>query len=279
MNAVVTISIGRQSFWPVTLPAMERYAGRVNARFVNLTKRVEKYNGVAVAFHKFEIFHLLDQFERVLYIDSDILVRGSCPDLFKMVPESKVAARLENKFPAGAKPFKMLQAIDLYSPGLACDRGIVWMNTGVILASRSHKDLFRLPENMVEAEAGKGEQPLLNLLLYKNKYDFQELDYRFNYSVSNFVTKKNPCRVEDAFMFHATGYAGAERMRLAHIQRVDALWRLRDLAGPLLPENWGRVLAGYGRLILAWLKIGAYSASPARLRALLAKRVADGKKT
>ena len=83
MLAVVTVAIGAEfrEIAALTHPFMEGYASRIGADFVSLHRQAEN-----PYLEKLRLGDYLGLYERVLFLDTDVIVRLDCPDLFQLVP-------------------------------------------------------------------------------------------------------------------------------------------------------------------------------------------------
>jgi len=68
----------------VTHPTMQRYADRIGAEFVVIED--QKVSSLPY-FEKFRIRELLNEFVRVIFLDTVIIVRFDCPSPFSIVSE------------------------------------------------------------------------------------------------------------------------------------------------------------------------------------------------
>lgn len=86
MNAIAIINTNR--YWPGNARAsVFDAADRWNAKVVEFTD----IPAASVFREKFRIHRRLAEYERVLYLDADILVRSDCPDPFEIVPPNQFA--------------------------------------------------------------------------------------------------------------------------------------------------------------------------------------------
>ena len=73
---------------------------RRSADFVLLNKRVYSHPH----YDKWQIYDLIADYDRVLFLDADVIIRPDCPDLFAMVPTECFAGENElQSFPDQAK--------------------------------------------------------------------------------------------------------------------------------------------------------------------------------
>lgn len=85
---VITIATGSsQRILAETAGPMKRYAERCGADFIAITNGTQAWPLA----EKFRIAHYARHYERVLFLDADVFVRGSSPDIFEEVPAGRVA--------------------------------------------------------------------------------------------------------------------------------------------------------------------------------------------
>src|SRR5262245_29050786 len=88
-RAIVTIAccVEHEEMARYSHPTFRAYAARLGCDFIAWND----YSGHTLpAFKKLDLSSLLDQYERVLYLDNDILVRDDAPDIFALVPEDRL---------------------------------------------------------------------------------------------------------------------------------------------------------------------------------------------
>ena len=161
MNALLTISVGEkyQKMAEVTHPSLERYAERIGAQFVV----IDEYSSSTPHFEKFQIYNMLNKYNRIIYLDTDIIVREDCPNLFEVVPYDKLGVFNEGAFIDRTMP--MVEVAKQYK--ISIDKwNRQYYNTGVMVLSRVHKFLFKPPEVEI---SNFFEQSYLNLNIIKSK--------------------------------------------------------------------------------------------------------------
>lgn len=176
--AIVTLCVGPlyKMIGDISHPLMQAYADRIGAAFI-----VGKdFGSHAVgAYMKLEMMHeLLKEYDRVAFLDSDILIRADAPNIFDIVPhdslglfdEGSVIERSQAWADIFAKlgfPVNPMQGLD----------GPVYYNTGVLVASRQHRGFFIPAAIEVDSFA---EQSFFNMRLWDRKAKVFNLPYRFN---------------------------------------------------------------------------------------------------
>ena len=194
---IVTITIGEQykQIAKLTHPTIKEYADRIKADFIVLSDEDRNLPH----WKKFKIFDLLKEYDRVLYLDTDLIIRGDCPNLFEIVPEKKIGLFNEGRF--SNRVGSMQEACKAYEEDLPRWDG-TYYNTGVMVVSRYHRSLFKTPEKIIDL--GMYEQPYLNLRIIKDDYKVHELEYKFNR-----MTILDPLTGEPRHASYIIHYAGA----------------------------------------------------------------------
>jgi hypothetical protein len=173
--ALLTLTIGDhyQNLSKITYPTLKRYAEKIGADFIPITE--QKISQTTPHWEKFQILDYLNKYERIIYVDTDILIRKNCPNLFEIVPESKLGIYNECPFVPG-RDYAILKASEDYG-----SKDFKWdgkyYNTGVMVISRCHRSLFRKPEKEI---SNFYEQSYLNLQIQSLKVPVFEIDYKFN---------------------------------------------------------------------------------------------------
>ena len=187
-RAVVTVNIGEKynRICKLTHSTIEAYAKRIKAEFIVISQN----NGSDSAhWAKFQLLTLLGKYDRIIYVDSDLIIRDDCPDLFNLVPSNKLGIFEEGKFISRSEYINAgMQNYDMYF-----DWKGQYFNTGVMVLSRQHRYLFREPPTRAKENRSfifgsmqytfLGEQTYLNLVMQQEmdiEKDFFCLLYKFN---------------------------------------------------------------------------------------------------
>jgi hypothetical protein len=171
--AVVTIACGEdyRKIARLTHPTLKKYADRIGADFIS----IEKSDRSSPHWMKFELYNLLDLYQRVIYLDTDLLVREDCPNLLEIVSAEKIGLFNEAPFVEG-RGESLRQAAIEYSL-MVPDWDGAYYNTGVMVLSRCHQYLFRHPGKEVQ---NFFEQSYINLMIAVTKTPIHKLSFRFN---------------------------------------------------------------------------------------------------
>lgn len=199
-QAVVTISIGERfaKMAKVTHKTLKAYADKIGAEFIVLDK-ADNYPH----WQKMRLYDLLIQYNRIIYLDIDIIIREDCPNLFELIPETKLGIFNEGRFMS--REDSLIEACKAYDKKIPKDYDGTYYNTGVMVVSRKHRELFKRPH--IIHNLGMFEQGYLNmkiLLDFDIKKDVEELDYKFNRMTG--LDKHCGIHRLDSYIVH---YAGA----------------------------------------------------------------------
>ena len=132
--AVVTIVLGEKYFRisQISHKSIKNYADKIGAEFIVL----DNPQGLP-HWQKMEIYRLLNTYDRIIYFDTDLIIRDDCPNLFEIVPDDKLGAFNEGKFDPRGESLK--EAIFAYKEDVK-DWDGTYYNTGVMVISRKQKE-------------------------------------------------------------------------------------------------------------------------------------------
>ncbi len=167
---VLTIATGDlfSEIKKLTHPTIKKYANKIDADFIVIEEtKISDPN-----WEKTQVYTLLNKYKRIILLDSDIIIRNDCPNLFDIVPEEKLGAFNEKKYFTNSEKNK-LEAIK-YKINISKITND-YFNTGVMVISRKHKPLFK----PVTIQQGSFND-YFNVLIQRDKIKVHELEYKFN---------------------------------------------------------------------------------------------------
>lgn len=146
-RALVTMSIGDPAGFADAHGIFRRYCRRYGLEFVVIRERKIRYSPFlfrrrfALHLEKFQIFDLLGVFDRILYLDSDVLLLPHCPDVLAGVPAEEIGCVHEDVGPEAWKRHEeMMKAQRRLGPLPNWSGG--FFNAGMLAISRVHRELF-----------------------------------------------------------------------------------------------------------------------------------------
>lgn len=163
----------------LTHPIIKSYADYCGADFKIISGPPDephpKYH-----YRLFKLYDLFDEYERILHLDTDILIRNCCPNLFDIVPYDKIGTILEDKGSRKENRRSTIRQIQEEREDIGWEKN--YTNCGCILFSKNHRELFNpklhkypLWEKNGTAEAEMGYR------IHMLGFDIHELDYKFNH--------------------------------------------------------------------------------------------------
>lgn len=174
-KAVVTLVVGEdyEKIAKITHPSIKKYAKKIGADFIILNGKYKTRR-----WNKFEIYNLFKKYNRIIYTDTDLVIRDDCPDLFEIVPEQNIGLFEESKFSPLCQQY-IADGQRVYGEEIDWDGK--YYNTGVMVISRYHRELFIKPsKSVIEERHFRGEQTYLNLRLQTSEVEITNLHYKFN---------------------------------------------------------------------------------------------------
>jgi hypothetical protein len=197
-NAIVTAVFGQEyaRISEVSMPTLEAWAKRSDAELVLLNRRMWPH--FHIHWEKFQLGQLLKKYDRLCWIDNDVVVNPNAPSIFKAVDPLKFGAFDEGKVFTD-RMGQLVDEADSYGIPIR-DRGYVYFNAGVMVVGQQHSGIFIFPE---EPKSGPMcEQTYTNLQVMRLGFPFQDLTSRWNGLHS--IHRKGNRR--DLWTVHYAGY-------------------------------------------------------------------------
>jgi ADP-heptose:LPS heptosyltransferase len=145
-------------------------------------------------FEKVKVIDFFRSYHRILLLDSFLIIREDAPDMFQVVPKEKLGVFNEGKYVNKLVEFKNL--LDAHKISTEKWKG-EYYDTGVVIASRIHKDLFDVQGRDFSFE------DYFNLKIYTEKPTIHELSYRHNHI--HYVDAVHGMPRHSSFVIHYKG--------------------------------------------------------------------------
>lgn len=181
----------------ITHPVLKKYAKKCNAEF----EIISETKGIHPHYRILQLHDLFKEYDRILCIDSDVLILKKCPDLFNLVPAHKVASIFEDKGSRQKDRRERIAKIQKERGDIGWTEG--YINSGVILFSKMHRDLFDIPEEELYLDLGY-DDVLLSYRMFQRGYELYELPCEWNF-MSMFTESWSNKKKLDAFIIHYAG--------------------------------------------------------------------------
>jgi hypothetical protein len=221
----------------LTHPQMEAYAKRVGADFRVVEVPAERSG--ACCWEKYQIVRLLRDYERVLYVDTDVFIKDGAEDIFAAVPADRFGAF--NEIPNMTAFLNMiyqafLREIGVHGKDAEPFLRAPYFNAGVMLASRGHEKAFLYPGHPAAYEHDwdyYGDQSTMNFNVERFKVPWFDITAKFNLMMGNESVKLNDSvPLRECSFFH---FAGAFKQSIIGDKGTRALAeaRIADLKARL----------------------------------------------
>jgi len=219
-RAVVTLAIGEQAtkMLEVAEKSMRKYAEKIGADFIVIDK--EEINVMFPNIEKFQMFKMLDVYDRILYLDVDMLIHPNTPDVFELVPPDALGAVPDT--PDGTwgniNRFQDMVVIQQALGDIGWTSG--YFNSGVMVLSKIHKSIFEHPEERSKIQTQFRDQTLVNYnfqKIYPKQTEFFRLEPRFNgMEITGYSSRGNSRykKTEAYFMHFAFEGDKVEQMKI-----------------------------------------------------------------
>lgn len=152
-----------------------------------------------------KLYDLLSEHDRVLVVDSDVLINKNCPNLFEVVPHEKIGTIYEDRGSRERNRRDRISQIQKKWGNFGWTTG--YINTGIFIVSKSHREMFRKINGEYWTRNGFDDVHL-GYQIRKLGLKVFELDYKFNHmSMFSEPWNGSPSRF-DSYIIH---YAGGAR--------------------------------------------------------------------
>jgi lipopolysaccharide biosynthesis glycosyltransferase len=200
--AIFTIVCGDKfkEIWKRTEPFFNAYAEKCNADLLVLKEIPE--NLPSPHWAKFSIHELLKkQYDRIAFIDADIIIRPDAPNIFNLVPEDQFGIFNEGNFvPRAVCIYEVKKVFNVNLPKWD---GKTYYNTGVMVVSREHRHIFKVEEEIKPLRNSFGEQTYLNMKIIHSQVKVFPLSFRYNRM--SMMDRINGMTRLDCFFVHYAG--------------------------------------------------------------------------
>jgi len=230
----MSIGVGSRPMRNLTYPAMMDYADRIGADFVNINAGFGKLFQGNVYFEKLQLINLLEHYDRIIYLDTDIIVSPDCPSLLELVPEDHLGAFIASRYSnvhnqANIEIQRTLGTIS-WRREQRDTQIFESFNAGVLILSKQLLPELRqvLPaaetwsryEGPIDPRALMAEQPVWNYTLQKFQIPITDLGLRFNHT--NARGSSN-----DRFSSHIIHYAGTSHRQKNRLFTTSKLTKMK----------------------------------------------------
>jgi len=200
----------------LTHPNIQQYAQKCGAEFISLNQMADCPGNGRFHYRIMEFYRLLEEYDRVLSLDSDILISSKCPNIFDVVPYHQIGTIYEDKGSRANDRHKRIQKAQSTFGVVNWTTG--YINTGVFLVSRLHRPIFQKINGNYWTDRGFDDVHL-GWQIHKHGFEIYELPFQYNH-MSMFSEEWN--QYANRFNSYIIHYAGAgifdKKNRIEQIQ-------------------------------------------------------------
>ena len=182
-KGIVTMCIGKnfESISKITFPIFRTYAQRISADFYHIEnkKYTLEYPNIPIFYEVYQLYDLLDIYDRIIYLDIDAIINFKCPDLFQIIPREFVGAYIVDGFTS--RHDKDMLDIQKEYGDLNWTSG--YFNAGVMIISKQHKEIYNLENGIFIGTYSNQTQ--LNYNVKKFNYKTFDIGYRNNHTIAS----------------------------------------------------------------------------------------------
>ena len=184
-NLIYIVSIGRDQYLQYCKPSVEEYCKKYNIDLKITT--TPKYNFPITkdynynTFEKNQVYYNIDGYDRILRLDSDVIITPNCPNFFNSNPDYIYVCNED----VGSRKLQRVNEIKL----IQNDLGPIpswkdgYFNSGVILFSKQHKEIFNINNLDLSKNLGSfKEQNVLNWKIHNLNFKIKDLGKDFNHT-------------------------------------------------------------------------------------------------
>ena len=125
----------------VTHPILREYAERCGADFSTLSHDPPfMTDDDHPHFRILKVKELLEDYDRVLVLDSDMVIMPNCPNLFEVVPYDKIGSIYEDKGSRQLARRRTIGEVQMFFHDIGWRQD--YINTGTFLVSQIHEEIF-----------------------------------------------------------------------------------------------------------------------------------------
>jgi len=164
----------------LTFPYIKDYAKKVNADFMQLDHE-SGCNHEQGKWHYRILKHkeLFETYDRILHIDSDVLVGPKAPNIFEKVPYDEIGTVYEDKGSRLPARRSFMRDVQSKFGDVGWNEG--YINTGFFLSSRCHKEIYSLINDEHFYEGPGHDDVHIGYNIVKFNCKVQELPYQWNH--------------------------------------------------------------------------------------------------
>jgi hypothetical protein len=210
---IVTRSFKITEISEISHPLIAAYASRCDADFKVIDRPLINIG----PFHNeiFQCHDLLDEYDRILCIDSDVLISSDTPNIFERVPYDTIGTVFEDIANRKYHRRMFIKAIQKKFGDVKWEKG--YINTGFIIFSKCHQLAFKINDDEFWNDLGFDDVQL-GYMFHKFGFKIENLGRKFNH-MSMFSELGYSWL--DSYIIHYAGTGFYRRMDRSRQMKID----------------------------------------------------------
>lgn len=211
----------------VTHPMLKNYAERWEADFKILDHKEEWMTDYEMCHYRIlKVYDMLDDYDRILIIDSDVIIMPECPNPFETVDTEKIGSIYEDVGSRMQHRIKVINDIQSKFGDVGWRYG--YINTGVFIVSKKHKSIFQKIKKGEDEEGklwtGPGmDDALIGYNIHKYGFEVQELPFQWNHMSMFSEPWNNSANRFNSWIIHYAGTADFPDDQSGRLKGTNAL--------------------------------------------------------
>lgn len=187
----------------LTHPHLKAYAKRCGADFIVLDHEspVDIHDGNP-HYRILKVKEILEDYDRVLLIDTDTLVLPACPNIFDTVPATMIGSIFEDKGSRAESRRDKMRRMQQTWGDVGWTRG--YTNAGVFVLSKEHGGIFDPHEGQYWRGWGSADLHM-GYMAHKLGYKVSELPYQWNHMTPHSEAWNGSPDRFNSFIIHYAG--------------------------------------------------------------------------
>lgn len=213
-KAIVTRADENVQDWVnLTHPAMKQYSKFCGADFIVLSDPPPFLtNSGHPAYSILEVEKVLNDYDRVVHLDTDMIINKGAPNIFDIVPHDHIGIVAEDV--GTRKQDRMLEAMKIQHEFGDIGWRENYYNVATMVLSKPHIEIFQ-PHNGKYWTGWAGEQTHISFNIIKTRAQVLELGYKWNHmTMFSEAWNGSPSRF-DSHIIHYAGRGIFEKDKIA----------------------------------------------------------------
>lgn len=157
-------------------------------------------------FRIMELYNLHEEYDRILCIDSDVIINKGCPNIFDEVPDDRIGTVTYDNIPGSVEERKLERIMIQKAWG-----EIGWndqnVNTGVFVTSKMHRNIFTPFKGQYWTALGTDDIHIGYLIKYYG-FKIHRLSFEWNHmSIFSQPWNKSASKFDSYIIHYAGGWA------------------------------------------------------------------------